>query len=456
MRIIDCLRISFLNLFRQKLRTLLTIFSIVIGATLISLVYSIIPGFRKFLDLQLNTLSSPRLIEVYATETRPGEEILGSLAEGPQEFSEEEETDTGGFFANSFKDDDIEKMKKIKGVREVYEFPITTGVRYVQLENEEKKLKTNMVFYYPEFLLETLDMVAGKRIADDEKGKVVLAYEYVEAFGYENPEDIIGKKIIFNVNQIPQEEEISTDQEQMVNIDITQQQQQLKTRDFELEVAGVTEKTILSTIIFISLEDSIEIEKFARDTDEVLTDNDRRRFVAIIELEDQEKDEKVKEHLTDMGFSAQTFEDSKNVLNDIFGVLTIVFSSFGIIAMAVSSLGIMNTLVMAVYERTREIGIMKAVGATRLNIAVLFTIEAAMIGFIGGLVGLGLGYGMSEVLNIWGHKTVLATFETLDLSNVTTLLFIGPALSTFVSTIAGIYPAMRASQLDPVEALRYE
>jgi putative ABC transport system permease protein len=99
---------------------------------------------------------------------------------------------------------------------------------------------------------------------------------------------------------------------------------------------------------------------------------------------------------------------------------------------------------------------MKAIGARKKHIAILFTFEAAWIGTFGGIIGTAIGFGLAEILDIWGQKTVLSAFESLDLSNISPLLLLGIAISVVVSTLAGIYPAIRASNLDPVEALRYE
>ena len=446
MKLIDLIKLSFSNLFRQKMRTFLTVISIVIGATLISLVYSIIPGFENFLNVQLNTLNSKKVIDVTASSNRPGADLLSSLTGGPQEYKDGEETSSVDFEFEAFTDEDIENMKNIGGVKDVYESP-TPSVEYLRLENQDKRFKTSFVFFYPKFLLENLNIVSGRKIEDDEEGKILLSYDYIEAFGYENPDDLIGKKVILHSKQTL---------EQSMSMSPLSEEVEQEEKDFELEIVGIAEKNILSSVIFISFKDAVEITKFSKGTEEVLTDNDEARFSAWVELESEELADEVKAEIEELGFRARTYEDSKDVLNDIFDVLTVTFSSFGILAMAVSSLGIINTLIMAVYERTREIGVLKAIGATRFNIASLFTIEASMIGVIGGIIGLGIGFGISEIIDIWGHKTILSTFETLDLSNVSPLLLLGPVLSTVIATIAGIYPALRASKLNPVEALRYE
>ena len=112
---------------------------------------------------------------------------------------------------------------------------------------------------------------------------------------------------------------------------------------------------------------------------------------------------------------------------------------------------------MAIYERTREIGIMKAVGATRGTIRLLFTIEGGALGFTGGVVGVAGAFIFGQLLNFVGSKTFLSDFPNFDLSVFPPWLLFGVvALTTAISLIASLYPANRAAGLDPVEALRYE
>ncbi|MBU0976603.1 MAG: FtsX-like permease family protein [Patescibacteria group bacterium] len=449
MKFIDSIQIAFSNLFRQKLRTLLTIFSIVIGATLISLVYAVIPGFENFLNAQFNSMNSPKLIEIYASKERPGQEFMGSIGSGPEEYKEGDSGSISFDFA-TFKDADMEKISQVDGVKKVHEIPMPT-VEYAKMEEKDKRLKVSYAVYLPEFLQENLNLVAGEKLKDSNSGKMMLANQFVESFGYSNAEEMIGKTIILRVKQQPTFDAVAS-----IAVPSSVTAMEEKVKDYKFEVVGITEKTILSSAVYLSYTDALEMSRFARGSDNVLTDKDEQRIVAWVELDSADRADEVKKKIEELGYSGMTYEESQNILNDIFGVLTIAFSSFGVLAMAVSSLGILNTLVMAVYERTREIGVMKAIGATKKTVALLFTLEAALIGLFGGLIGLGLGFGIAELLNIIGHKTVLSAFDTLDLSNVSSLLLLAPGLSVVVATIAGIYPAIRASKLDPVKALHYE
>jgi putative ABC transport system permease protein len=349
-----------------------------------------------------------------------------------------------------FKEEDIKKIENIKGVVKYHDCPIT-NVEYIGLEDSDKKFKSNMIFYYPSFMLSNIKLVSGRSLNDSDKGKVLIAYDFIKAFGYQNGEELIGKKIILHIKQ-----NLNKDTAGLTIMPTLDETQEVVSKDFEFEIAGITEKTMLSSIIFVSLVDAVDMVKFSRNTEEVLTDKDNQRFFGFVEIDDAKNAEYIMDEIKNMGFSGQTYEQSKNILGMIFDILTIIFSSFGILAMAVSSLGIVNTLIMAVYERTREIGVMKALGANRFTIIKLFTVEAGLIGTIAGLLGLIIGFGISELLNYIGHKTIFSSFETLDISNITFLILLAPIISIVVSILAGIYPALKASKLNPVDALKYE
>ncbi len=167
--------------------------------------------------------------------------------------------------------------------------------------------------------------------------------------------------------------------------------------------------------------------------------------------------ERVAQEIKDMGFNAITPSQILDEINNVFSIIQIGLSAFGIIALVVAAIGIINTLIMAIYERTREIGVMKAVGATKGTIRLLFTIEGGALGFLGGVIGVGLGFILGQMLNFIGSRTFLSDFPTFQISVFSPWLILGIiGLTTAISLLAGLYPANRAARLDPVEALRYE
>ena len=169
--------------------------------------------------------------------------------------------------------------------------------------------------------------------------------------------------------------------------------------------------------------------------------------------------EKVEESVKKMNFSAYSYLDASKSMQRFFHVLDMFLGIFGSLALAVSSLAIVNTLVMAVLERRREIGIMKALGASDGDVKKLFFAEAATMGLIGGTLGVALGWGMGRLIN-FGSNIYLHKMMKMPPENLWTvpLWLVGFAIlfSVLISIVAGMYPAARAAKLDPVQALRYE
>jgi putative ABC transport system permease protein len=162
--------------------------------------------------------------------------------------------------------------------------------------------------------------------------------------------------------------------------------------------------------------------------------------------------------LKDLGFSAFSLLDASKSLRIFFSVFDLLLGIFGSLALAVATLGIINTLVMAILERRREIGVLKALGAADRDVKQLFFVEAGVMGLFGGVFGTLLGWliGRSLTLgtNIYLHRQNL---PGVDISSVPWWLVLGGiGFAVLVSLAAGLYPASRAARLDPVQALRYE
>jgi len=166
----------------------------------------------------------------------------------------------------------------------------------------------------------------------------------------------------------------------------------------------------------------------------------------------------VEDAIKKMGFNTFSIVDATRSLRQFFAVLDLFLGIFGSLALAVASIGIINTLVMAILERRREIGIMKAIGASDSDVKGLFFAEAGVMGVFGGFVGVALGWTIGRVINL-GTNVYLKRlhFPPEQIWFVPWWLVIGAiAFAIVVSLLSGLYPASRAARLDPVQALRYE
>jgi putative ABC transport system permease protein len=159
-----------------------------------------------------------------------------------------------------------------------------------------------------------------------------------------------------------------------------------------------------------------------------------------------------------MGFNTYSILDATRSLRRFFAVLDLFLGIFGSLALAVAALGIVNTLVMAILERRREIGIMKAIGASDGDVKKLFLAEAAVMGLLGGMLGVALGWVIGRLINAGAN--VYLHRQNLPSENLWAVPWwlVGGAIAfaIVISMISGLYPAARAAKLDPVQALRYE
>lgn len=166
----------------------------------------------------------------------------------------------------------------------------------------------------------------------------------------------------------------------------------------------------------------------------------------------------VEEAIKKMGFNTLSIVDATRSMRQFFVILDLFLGIFGSLALAVASIGIVNTLVMAILERRREIGIMKAIGASDLDVKRLFFAEAGVMGVAGGVFGVALGWTIGRVINI-GTNIYLKrqSFPPEQVWATPWWLVAGAiAFAVVVSLLSGLYPAARAARLDPVQALRYE
>ena len=170
----------------------------------------------------------------------------------------------------------------------------------------------------------------------------------------------------------------------------------------------------------------------------------------VIELADK---------ITDMGYQAYTPQAQVESISGFFTIMQVVFGGVGAIALLVAAIGIANTMAMAILERTREIGIMKAIGATNNNILSIFLGEAAGIGFLGGVGGYLLGWLICSLINLLAGS-YLASQSGGGASLATSIPIWMPifsiAFATLIGLISGLFPALKAATMVPVDALKYE
>lgn len=183
----------------------------------------------------------------------------------------------------------------------------------------------------------------------------------------------------------------------------------------------------------------------------------------VVKVDDVDNAIDIAEQITALGFQANTPQSFIQGITGFYSILQLAFGGMGAIALLVAAIGIANTMTMAILERTREIGLMKAVGANNRDVLVVFLGEAAGIGFLGGLGGVLISWALGQVLNIlvlsYMAGQAVQTGGLPPTSAVITPLWL-PLLALLFATImgllSGLYPALNAATMAPVTALKYE
>lgn len=179
-------------------------------------------------------------------------------------------------------------------------------------------------------------------------------------------------------------------------------------------------------------------------------EGDDTRVIAEDIKEKMRKDRDLKKGKED--FSVQTFEQLMNTFSSILSVVNLAIVGIAAISLIVGGVGIMNTMYTSIIERTKQIGVMKAVGAKDKHILSIFILEAGIIGFVGGLIGAAAGFSFAKIIELVAAS---AGFMMLKVNFDFAIIGFGLAFALGIGVVAGFLPARQASNLDPVEALRW-
>jgi ABC-type antimicrobial peptide transport system permease subunit len=242
---------------------------------------------------------------------------------------------------------------------------------------------------------------------------------------------------------------------------------QVQRRDEACPIVGIVERqsapgmgpNISSLMIPLAKARTIESVQVTNAESLLRRPTDARTYNSVsVKVSSAKRTQDVEDRIKALGFTAISLNDALRGAKRVFLILDIVLSLIGSIALTVSSLGIMNTMVMSILERTREIGIMKAIGGDDGDIRRIFLIEASVIGLLGGMAGVALGWIVGRLINFGANIYIESQGGTRgDLFSMPFWLIAGAiGFSVLVSLLAGSYPARRAARLDPIQALRHD
>ncbi|MFH0857746.1 MAG: ABC transporter permease [Candidatus Magasanikbacteria bacterium] len=409
----DIAKISVHAILKQKLRATLTILAMSIGISAVILVFSAGHGLRVFINGELDVFGADA-IEIEVKVPNVGK----TSSENAQGLAQ-------GITITTLKERDIIEIRKHPNIEYIY--GAVMAQEAVGYSNIIKKIML-MGTGFEAPLVNNYDIYKGRYFSEDEE----KASEQVAVLGYKTSQDLfgddnpIGKNIKiggkkFQVIGVMQEigSALIFDMDRIIYIPVTTLQKRLLGTDYlSFAVAKMRDTTI------------------AKQTQEELTEIMRTQH----EITDPNKDD----------FAVNTMDEAEDMLGSIIDSITVLLVALVCISLIVGGVGIMNIMYVSVAERTFEIGLRKSLGAKQKDILIQFLLEAVFITLGGGIAGVIIGAILAYILYVVALACNFSWSYSVSLQSI----FIAVSFSIMVGLLFGIYPAKKASALNPIEALR--
>ncbi len=430
MRFFDIIRTANHNLFRNKVRTFLTILAIFIGSLTIILNAAINTGVNSFIDDQTASLGGEDYIMIMSKGSAESVSSMMMSGNEPTEYNPKQTM-------SAMNDEQLDKLAQIDGFnKDDFYVSKQIPVEYISSKATDKKYNITVGAMPPgDFTIAT---TAGRLPEQNtKKYEITLQAGFPEALGFRSDKDAIDKTITL------------TFLDPLTN----------KPVNFNATVVGVQAKGVVAVngaIISHALEEAMYKEgtKNYPTEQKELVYSIQTRFDNNLYTETE-----IKQILEDNGFYGVTVSDMMGSIRTFFDVIMIIFMIFGGIALLAAAIGIINTLYMSVEERTREIGLDKALGMSSGKVFLSFAVEAILLGFWGSVFGVAAAMAIGYAANFYVHQPggFLVDFPTFELMKFTPeniLPIIG--IIMLIAFLAGTLPARRAARKNPIDALRYE
>ena len=392
------------SLIANKMRSILTMLGIIIGVAAVIALVSIGNGVKQDIQNSISSLGSNLLMVMPGAPRTPGvRPSAGSM--------------------KSLKVSDYEAISKLDGVRAAS--PMTNGSYVVIYQNKNWTTSVSGVSYnyldVNNWSMKSGRFLSEKNVQNRERVAVVGKTVVKNLFGDEDPvgAEIRVKNIPFRIIGVLNSKgsgAMGNDQDDMVIIPYTTAMERVEGVDY-------------LRMIYVVGKDENGIDRLQSDIENLLR---VRHGIKDTNLDD---------------FNIQNMNSIMETMEETTGTLTLFLGAVAAISLVVGGIGIMNIMLVSVTERTREIGVRKALGATYSVIVTQFLIEAVVISLMGGIIGIILGIGSSKLIGMASGMSTVISVPTIVMSF---------AFSMAIGLIFGIYPARKAAKLNPIDALHYE
>ncbi|MBQ9016844.1 FtsX-like permease family protein [Candidatus Saccharibacteria bacterium] len=436
MKLLDIIASANSNLFRSKTRTFLTILAVFIGSFTIILNSAINTGVNDYIDRQVATIGGDGFVEVFPAAMY--DQVVAMMGSGGSKVSEYNEK-TGSYLGANISEEDLEKMRRVDGVENLEIFHMLS-TEWMKLEKSDKKFNVS-VEYFPEGTI-NVDLSAGRMTDSDSTDYEILINEdWVEAFGFESSEAAVGETVELGIKQTAKCYTVENQADCLAIV--------------KAKIVGVQAPGVLSMDGDLHINQALDQALYNLQYENV-PKNSITSYIAVGNIEPSKIDD-VRKEFREIGYEFITINDEVGMIRTFFDAILIVFNIFGAIALVAASIGIINTLYMSVQERTREIGLMKAMGMSSGKIFLSFSCEAILLGFWGSVIGIAVSMGIGLAVNQIAHETFLSDFPTFELVKFNPVnMAIIVLIIMAIAFLAGTLPARRAAKKNPIDALRYE
>lgn len=433
MRRIDIIRRAGKSLRLAKKRTILTSLAIAVGATTVAVAIAAAKGGNAYVESLANKIGDQRALTVIRAVKARDPYAPNKISTTREDFEKTQTEES--IKSRIISKEDLNKISKVKGVRKASP-AIPVSAETVRIENGEK-YAVGVATKNDE---QEMELSAGKLDKNNriDAGKIVAPKAYVEVLGGKKPEDIIGKKVI---------------------LEFKDSKGQIFEKTFEIQAvdAGKTETTFnYQGNFWIENSDGLAIATKQNEGDP--------QFYSLSVTTDGSRtvDEIKKDILALNGgnyYDVSTFADEKAVVQAGINAISAGLAGFGFLTLLAAVFGIINTQYISVLERTSQIGLMKSLGMRKSDVSKLFRYEAALIGLIGGIIGVVVAYGVTFLNPVIKNALKLQNTAGVDtnLLQPNWLAWILLVLVLMIiSILSGYLPARKAAKMNPIEALRTE
>ncbi|MDQ7778609.1 MAG: ABC transporter permease [Planctomycetota bacterium] len=443
MRLSDTIAFALTNLSRQKLRSGLTAFGVVIGAGAIVLLISLGIGLERAILKQFEVNELLNMVTVLPAKVSFSLSSILSQSVGELNLK-------------TLDDGVVEKLRAVDGVKTAY----PDIASWADCRIDDQKSYSIVWGLPPEGISEgLLSYIVAGGFWKEESDFAVVPTNLLKRFKIDDPASALGKTLIFSnftgfrppgmrLRARPQDGESGGEPQKTHSCTIV--------GVFDSKQLGAFGDRILVPATLAKVVRTIGIPAMAGLSD---PDVEGSYGSITVRVADPSQVDTVRKRIEDLGYGTFTSNDIAGTIGTIFLIIQAVLGCIGGVGMIVAFFGIVNTMVMAILERTREIGVLKSVGARDFDIWGIFVAEAGMIAFVGSIIGLGCAWGIGELLEIAARAYIVSHGGPADtnLFAITWHLALGVVgFSVIVGVLAGLYPAARAARLEPVTALRHD